>query len=149
MKSAFRVMVTVLALLGCVGMASASSKQDDAKALVKKAVAAIKEKGNDKALAEFNDPAGKFVKGELYIFVFDSKGVTLAHGATAKLVGKNMYPLKDSTGKFFVQDLIKVAQGGGGWSEYKWTNPTSKKIETKMSYVEPSGELTVGCGFYK
>lgn len=149
MKKAFRAMVTALVLLGCVGAASAS-QQDDAKGLVKKAVSLIKEKGNEKAFAEFNNPAGKFVKGELYIFVFDKKGVTLAHGANLKLIGKDMSVLKDSTGRLFVQDILKAgSQQGGGWTEYKWTNPASKKIEAKETYVEPAGDLVVGCGYYK
>lgn len=148
MKSIIRVMVTALTLFGCIGIASAS-QQDEAKALVKKAVALVKAQGNEKAFAEFNNPAGKFVKGELYIFVFDSTGVTLAHGATAKLIGKRMYDLKDSQGTYFVQDIIKAGKKGGGWTEYKMTNPVSKKIETKNTYVEPAGDLAIGCGFYK
>lgn len=148
MKSFFRVMVTMLALLGCIGVASASQK-DEAKGLVKKAVALIKEKGNEKAFAEINNPAGKFVKGELYVFVFDAKGIVLAHGATQKLVGKNMHDLKDSDGRFFVQDILKAGKPGGGWTEYNWSNPATKKIAAKTTYVEPAGDSIVGCGFYK
>jgi signal transduction histidine kinase len=130
-------------------MASAASKQDEAKSLVKKAVAYLKENGNDKAFAEFNNPSGKFTKGELYIFVNNAAGAAVAHGGNQKLIGKNMFNLKDSEGKLFIQEIAKVSKQGGGWTEYKWTNPASKKIETKMTYVEPVGDLAVGCGFYK
>lgn len=149
MKNFVRVMVMMLFLTVFAGVASAAKEQDEAKALVKKAVAFVKEQGSEKALAEFSNPTGKFVKGELYIFAFDSKGVTVAHGATAKLVGKNMINLKDSEGTPFVQNILKVGKQGGGWTEYKWTNPATKKIGTKATYVEPAGELILGCGFYK
>ena len=149
MKRFVCVMVSVMALLGCLTTAFASSKQEEAKGLVKKAVAYLKKNGNEKGFAEFNKNPGPFVKGELYIFAFTPKGETLAHGGNPKLVGKVMYDLKDSDGKYFVQDVLKTAKQGGGWTEYRWTNPTSKKIEPKMSYVEPVGDLTVGCGFYK
>lgn len=149
MKRFVCVMVSVCALLGCLTAAFASNKHDDAKDLVKKAAVFLHKNGNVKGVAEFNKNPGPFVKGELYIFLFDSKGITLAHGGNPKLVGKDMYNLKDSDGKFFVQDVINTAKKGGGWTEYRWTNPTSKKIEPKMSYVEAVGDLTVGCGFYK
>ena len=149
MKRFLCVMVSVMALLGCLTAAFASQKQDEAKGLVKKAAAFLKKNGNEKSFAEFNKNPGQFVKGELYIFVLDSKGDTVAHGGNLKLVGKNMHDLKDSDGKYFIQDSIKTAKQGGGWIEYKWTNPASKKIEQKMSYLEGVGDLTVGCGFYK
>ena len=149
MKRFFGVMVSVAALLGCLTAASASQKQDEAKGLVKKAVAFVKKNGNEKGLAEFNKNPGQFAKGELYIFAFDAKGDTVAHGGNPKLIGKNMLGLKDSEGKFFVQEILKTAKQGGGWTEYKWTNPASKKIELKVTYVEAVGDYTLGCGFYK
>jgi cytochrome c len=150
MKRFMQMVITMTVLLVFVGSVLASSKQDDAKALVKKAVASIKENGNDKAFAEISNPTGKFVKGELYIFVLDPKAVMVAHGANQKLIGKNLYDMKDADGNYLTRDHINVAKKGGGWSaEYKWTNPVSKKIETKIAYVEPAGDLAVGCGFYK
>jgi len=143
-------MLAVMAVLGCLtAAATAASKHDEAKGLVKKAVAFLKKNGNEKGFTEFNNGAGQFTKGELYIFVIDPKGATLAHGGNQKLIGKNMFELKDSDGKHFIQDIIKAGKEGGGWTEYKWTNPTSKKIEPKLTYVEPVGDLAVACGFYK
>ena len=150
MKRFLQVMVAVVALVGCLGSAFAADKKEEAKALVKKAVAAIKQNGHEAAFAEISNPTGKFVKGELYIFVLDPKGVMLAHGGNAKLVGKTVLEMKDSEGTFLTKDHIAVAKKGGGWSkEYKWTNPTTRKIETKIAYLEPAGDLAVGCGFYK
>jgi signal transduction histidine kinase len=149
MKSFLQVMVAVMVMAVCIGSVFAGSKQDESMALVKKAVAYIKENGKEKAFAEFSNPTGKFVKGELYIFVYDSKGTNLAHGGNQKLIGKNLIDLSDSAGTFFVKDFIKVAKNGGGWTEYKWTNPVSKNIELKRSYIMPVADFVVGCGYYK
>ena len=150
MKRITQVMAMIMVLVGCIGAASAADKKGEAKALVKKAVAFMKQNGNEKALAAFNNPKGQFVKGELYIFVLDSKAVMLANGGNQKLVGKNLHDLKDAAGSYISRDQVAIAHKGGGWApEYKWSNPVSKKIETKIAYIEPAGDLAVGCGFYK
>lgn len=149
MKKFVSLMVVGMVMLWALGVACAGDK-DDAKALVKKAAAFLKENGKEKAFAEISNPHGKFVKGELYVFVFDPKGVMLAHGANAKLIGKNLYDLKDPDGVYFTRDILAVAKKGGGWTpKYKFTNPATKKIANKVTYGEPVGELTVACGVYE
>ncbi len=141
-----------LALAG-IGAAWAADKgtQEEAVAMVKKAVALIKAKGRDAALAEFNNPKGAFVDRDLYIFVLDKDGVTLANGVNQRLVGKNVMQLKDADGKFFIQSFLELGDSKGkGWApEYKWSNTTTQQMETKQSYVEKVDNLCVGCGVYK
>jgi methyl-accepting chemotaxis protein len=60
-------------------------------------------------MAEFNNPSGKFINKDLYIFVVDFNGITLANGGNAKLAGKNMSGLQDANGKFFIKDMIQLA----------------------------------------
>jgi len=133
-----------------VHYAGAAGTADEAKALVDKAVEYFKANGKDKAIAAFNDPKGEFVKGDLYIFLFDADCNTLAHGANPKLVGKNIGEMKDADGKLFMKEMAALAQKGGGWLDYKWTNPETKKVQDKSSYVMPlEGGLFVGCGIYK
>ena len=130
--------------------AALAAPKDDAMDLVSKAVAHVKEVGKDKALASFNDPKGPYVKGDLYVFAYTLQGVILAHPMNAKLIGKDMTNVKDSDGKFFTKDFIATVNGPGkGWVDYNWTNPTSKKIEAKSSYVAKAGDIFVGCGIYK
>jgi len=138
-------------LFFALGLSSAlAAPKDDAVALVTKAVALVKEAGKDKALASFNDPKGPFVKGDLYVFAYTLQGVILAHPMNAKLIGKDMTEVKDSDGKLFTKDFIATVNGPGkGWVDYNWTNPTSKKIEAKSSYVAKAGDIFVGCGIYK
>lgn len=146
--------ILVLALMsfvmfGFVGFAAASAK-DDAVALVKAAVADVKEHGKEKALANIQDPKGKFVKGELYVFAYDMKGTIIAHPTNPKLVGKDMTEVKDADGKYFTKEFLATANGPGkGWVDYRWTNPVSKKIEPKSTYLEKVGDIFVGCGIYK
>jgi signal transduction histidine kinase len=117
--------------------------------MVKKAVASVQANGKDKALAQFNDPKGEFVKGEFYIFALDMNGVTVANGGNQKLVGKNLSEMKDADGKFFQKEFLRVGSAGGGWVDYKWTNPETTKIGDKSAYVEKAGDIVLGCGFYK
>ena len=122
----------------------------EAKKLVEKAVAFVKANGEEKALKEFNNPKGEFVKGDLYIFVFDPKGLLLANPNLPKLVGTNVYNSPDSKGKLHRKEMVDLANSkGSGWVEYYQLNPTTKKDEAKISYVQKEGNLILGCGAYK
>ena len=122
----------------------------EAEALVKKAISQIKADGKDKAFAEINNPKGKYVDRDLYIFVYDLKGVCVAHGFNQKMIGKDLSGMKDKDGKSYVQERIEIAKTKGkGWQDYKFTDPVSKKIEQKSAYIERVDELIVGCGVYK
>ncbi len=82
--------------------------------------------------------------------VMDLKGNMMAHGATKQLIGKNLYDLKDTEGKFMVREFIRIANTkGSGWVDYKWTNPVSKRVEQKSSFVQKHETFVLVCGFYK
>lgn len=150
MKKVIMAVILVMVTLGvCGGALAADSNKDSAKALVKKAVKFYKANGKEKALAEFSNPKGQFVKGDLYLTVWDFNGTQIAHGTNPKLIGKNLLELKDSNGKEFVKEFMAVGKNGSGWVEYTWTNPASKKIESKLTYLETVGDIIIGSGFYK
>ena len=121
---------------------------EEAKALVEQAVDFYKANGKEKALAEFNKPQGKFVKDDLYIFAFDPKGVTIAHGGDPKLVGRNLTDLKDVDGKYFAREFIKIGPEGG-WVDYKWMNYVTKKVDSKTAYVKRIDDVIIGSGAYR
>lgn len=122
----------------------------EAVALVKKAVAYVNEKGQADALREFSNPKGRFVHKDLYILVVDMNGKCLAHGVTSSLIGKNFMSLKDPTGVQFIKKMVDIAKAkGSGRVDYKWTNPASRKLENKSTYVERVENLVIGCGYYK
>jgi len=128
-----------------------AATQEEAKALAGKAMAYWKANGKDKAIAEFNNPTGSFVKGDLYVVVQSFEGVVLANGGNTKLVGQNHLEMKDPSGKLFVKDMIEVAKAGSGWVTYQWVNPVTKKIGTKKAWIQRvEGEnLYINCGFFE
>ncbi len=122
--------------LTCVAFAQERGTAKEAMAVVDKAIAYYKANGKAKAFAEFNNKKGQFLKKDLYIFIIDWTGTILAHGANEKLINQPTVDLKDSDGKSFMREMVKTAQTKGtGWVDYKWTNPVTKKIEQKSSYV--------------
>ena len=70
--------VAIACLAGSTLALAAPVTKDDAVAMVKKAVAAIKADGPEKAYAEISAPGGKFVDGGTYVVVQAFEGVTLA-----------------------------------------------------------------------
>lgn len=136
--------------IGTKSFAGEFGTKEEAEALVKKAISMIKAEGKDKAFAEINNPKGKFVDRDLYIFVYDMNGKCVAHGFNPKMIGKDLMEMKDADGRYFVKERIEIAKTKGkGWQDYKFTNPLSKKIEMKTAYIEKVDDLIVGCGVYK
>jgi len=121
---------------------------EEAKALVGEAIAYYRANGREKALAEFSKPQGNFVKGDLYIFVFDPEGAIIGHGGDPKLVGRDFTGVQDPDGKYFAREFIKVGPEGG-WVDYKWMNYTSNKVEAKTAYLKRIDDVIIGCGAYK
>ncbi len=145
------MVVALMVMAGMVLVAQAAT-EGDAKAMVEKAVVFWKANGKDKAIAEFNNPKGQFVKGDLYIHAHDFNGILIANGGNTKIVGMNFLDIKDASGKFFVKEQMEVAKTkGSGWVSYMWTNPATKKVQQKMAWVQRvEGEnVFIGCGFWK
>jgi len=152
MTRVFRLMALVLLALGLQGnvMAAERGTAEQATALVRKAVDYIKTNGRDKAFAEFGNPNGQFKDRDLYIMVYDMKGMNLAHGTNAKLIGKDLIQLRDANGTFIIKEFVETAKSkGSGWINYQWPNPVTAAVESKSTYVEKYEDLIVGCGIYK
>jgi cytochrome c len=138
------------AMMGSATAAEFGTK-DEAIAMVKHAQEQFKKDGpeltfksvSDKSVQEYHDR-------DLYPFIYDLKGICVAHGARPALIGKNLIDLKDQDGKYLIREMAKIAEGpGSGWVDYKWPNPITNKIEDKSSYVEKMGNYFVGVGIYK
>jgi cytochrome c len=124
--------------------------KDEAMAMVKKAVAAIKAEGPQKAYAEIDVKGGKFSHLDLYIVVYGLDGKVLAHGANQKLIGRQMIDATDVDGKAFVKERVQLARDKGTfWQDYKFVNPVTKKIAPKQMYCERLNETAVCGGIYK
>jgi signal transduction histidine kinase len=149
MKKFLVSLIVFLFIMSFTGQLYAAGTTDEAKAMVGKAAAFMKANGKEKSFKEFSEGT-QFKKDDLYVFVIDMKGITLAHGGNPKLVGKDMSGLKDADGKLFIKDMIDGATAkGSGWSDYKWTNPVTKKIDPKSTYFQKVDDVILGCGVYK
>jgi signal transduction histidine kinase len=136
------------------GLACADTKATaaEATAMVKKGVTAIKAGGkdHDKLYTEITTKDAKWADRDLYLVVYGMDGSVKAHGANAKLVGNNLMDMLDIDGKPYIKERIDLAKSKGSfWQDYKFTNPTSKKIEPKSMYCEKVEELVACAGIYK
>jgi signal transduction histidine kinase len=146
--------VLALAIGLAPGLACADTKATaaEATAMVKKGVAAIKAGGkdHDKLYSEITAKDAKWADRDLYLVVYSMDGTVKAHGANAKLVGNNLMDMLDIDGKPYIKERIELAKSKGTfWQDYKFTNPTSKKIEPKSMYCEKVEELVACAGIYK
>jgi signal transduction histidine kinase len=161
MKKTIAGFIVMVFLLAGFQAATAAGKADvktqtaptksEVVAFVKSAVLYAKKNGKDKALKEFMDKKGQFIKGELYIYAYDFKGTVISHGGQPDLAGKNLIGMKDRNGVMVIQELIKLATKGSGWLEYSWPNPVhNNAVETKLGYVEKVDDTWwLGSGMYE
>ncbi|MEX8517423.1 MAG: cache domain-containing protein [Leptothrix sp. (in: b-proteobacteria)] len=143
---------TLVGAMPLSGLAKdANANREEAQAMVKKGVAFIKAHGIDKGYAEISNKQGQFVDRDLYLVVYGLDGKCLAHGANERQVGRDLLDLKDIDGKAFVKERIDLARAkpAGFWQDYKFTNPTTKKIEPKRMYCEKLNETAVCGGIYQ
>jgi hypothetical protein len=130
-----------------------SGTADEAKAMLLKAVAAVKA-DRDVALAMFNKGEGGFRDRDLYPFcnrLSDGKGVA---GPVAAPAGTDGRTLKDSTGKAFGLELYAAMQKPEGQitevGPYMFPKPgTTAPAVPKVSFVTKVGDLGCGVGYYK
>jgi len=118
-------LAATLVFAGAAAAADGAGK-DDAVAMVKKAVAFIKEQGPDKAYPEFTGKDAKFIDRDLYVVVYQLDG------------------------KLYVKERVELAaKQPSFWQDYKFVNPVSKKVEPKQMYCEKLDNTAVCAGIYK
>lgn len=140
------------AFMLCLCHAPVSAQLADkaaAQAMVAKGIAAIQADGW-KALVAMTAPRKTFVDRDLYLAVYDMTGKCMAHGQNPKQVAKNLLSVKDPEGKQFVRERVTLAQTQASfWQEYKFTNPVTKAVQSKLAYCERVNDLIVCGGIYK
>ena len=126
---------------------------DEAKAMLMKAVAALKA-DKQKTLDLINEgEGGGFLDRDLYVFcanASDGKTVALGNSNARQLVGVDTRTLKDVNGKPFGQELYDGYQKPEGQSSYMFVRPGPDKTPVpKVSFVTRVGDLGCGVGYYK
>jgi cytochrome c len=122
---------------------------EEAKALAERAATHFKEVGPEKAIADFNDANGGYVDRELFVVVYDPDHRIVGSYGVPVLRGKDATTLKDVEGREFGKDIIAIAkEKGTGWAEYRMTNPLTKKIALKKSWVIAIGDYVLFVGAF-
>lgn len=145
------VVLAALVAAGSAWSAEGAANAKEAEAMVKKGVAFIKANGKDKGYAAINDKANaQFHDRDLYLAVHQLDGKAVAHGTNEKMVGKMVIDLKDTDGKEYIKERVEWAKTKGSfWTDYKFLNPVSKKVEPKTAYCERLDDTVVCGGIYK
>jgi len=124
--------------------------------LVREAAKLIEQKG-ESCFSEFKKKGGKWLHGDTYVFVIDTKGFVFVNPSRPELEGKEQISLKDLMGKPFIRSFINETTGypfkNEGWTHYVWYKPGEEMAMWKTSYVKlvkaPSGkDFIVGSGLY-
>jgi hypothetical protein len=155
----FRTLTIAAALAAVLAFSPTAFAQqtgtaDEAKAMLMKAVAAVKA-DKAKALDMFNKGEGGFLDRDLYVFcanVSDGKLVALGNPNAKQNLGVDTRTLKDSTGKAFGVEQYAAAQKPEGEITevtYMFPSPTSKTPVQKDSFSTKVGDLLCGVGYYK
>ena len=103
----------------------------------------------DQFLRTLTDPSQPWHDRDMYVFALDRSGTYLAFGGNQAKVGTRVQDIPGIAGDQLVADIVMQAERAPGWVEYDITNPSTGKVQTKMSYVCLVRDLYVGCGVYK
>ncbi|MDP3825485.1 MAG: cache domain-containing protein, partial [Polaromonas sp.] len=122
---------------------------EEAVALVARAVAHRQRTSRDAFLRDLTLPARGFHDRDMYVFALDSQGTYLAFGGNPSKIGTRVQDIPGIDGGQLLQSIIDQASHEPGWVEYGITNPTTGKVQAKMSFVQQVDDVFVGCGVYK
>ena len=144
--------VTAAALLGLVlsatvARANGSAEATRARAMLDRAVAAVKT-DERAALESFTKGTNGFAEGDLYPFCARARsGWVVAHPSR---LGENLANVSDVNGKLFGREILNRAEDGKVKEiHYMWPRPGHKKPERKDTYFTKVGHLVCGVGYYQ
>jgi signal transduction histidine kinase len=151
----FMIAAAAALTLSAAAFAEQGGTAEEAKALLDKAVAAVKA-DKTKALETFNKGKGGFLDRDLYVFCAEAKGgkiVANGNPNAKKLLGTDLRKLKDSNGKPYGEEIFRAGQKPEGQmteiSGYLFPKPSDPKPAPKNSFVTKVGDLFCGVGYYK
>jgi hypothetical protein len=127
--------------------------RDDARAMLDKAVAAVRA-DKAKAIEMFNKGDGGFLDRDIYPFCINlSDAKQLATQIKATL-GADVRTFKDATGRDFGRELFDTMAKAkeGEVIEFSFTFPRPGSGPTpvqKVAFVEKAGDIYCGVGYYK
>jgi methyl-accepting chemotaxis protein len=149
----------LLGLIGLCGLAVDSTYQqllaariDKLRANTEQVVSIAVRLSRAEAVRQFHDIVApiRFDGTTGYYFVYAADGTDIVTGPTPQVEGTNRFTLQDSTGKYWVQEALRVAAAGGGTLRYYYPKPGTTTPAPKLSYVAPipGWDMLVGNGVY-
>jgi hypothetical protein len=123
---------------------------EEAFALVARAVAYRRQCGSRESYLRDLTLADKgFFDRDMYIFALDRHGQYLSFGGNPAKVGTRVQDIVGIDGAGLMNAILSQADHEPGWVSYDITNPSSGRVQTKISFVQQLDDLIVGCGVYK
>lgn len=122
---------------------------EEAMALVRRAAEHRHRTSKSNFLRDITDAAKGFHDRDMYVFALDAKGAYIAFGGNPTKVGTRVQDIAGIDGPGLLQSIIHQATLEPGWVEYDISNPTTGRVQAKMSFVMHIGDLYIGCGVYK
>ena len=141
------VYIALMVLAAVPTQAAQYGTAEEAKAMLDKAVAAVKA-DKAKALDMFNKGEGGFKDRDLYVFCANAaNGIITAHPThkgeqLADIKGKKGFPLGQEMMKKATEEKVSEVT-------YWWPRPGSDKPLEKTSFYTKVGDQICGVGYYK
>jgi signal transduction histidine kinase len=126
------------------------ANREELKTFVEEAYSHALVTNKDKALEDFMDLSGTWVRGDVYIFAQDFNGTSLCLPYMPEEVGTNRLNIQNDQGVYINRDMRAIALNGSGFYEYRWRNPISNQSEPKVSFVTRVDDTWwLGSGIYE
>jgi cytochrome c len=117
-----------------------SSKQETMTLLAKSAVSYLEANTLEVAFAQFVDPKSRFIRGDLFVSVFDLAGNCYAYGSDVEKIWDTLLTVKDDEGKPYVKMLIDASQAGPANITYRMHK---RPVIAHVERVEKEGTVFV------
>ena len=127
----------------------ARKTSQDAKSLTIQAARYLEENGMEAAERAFL-AEGRFRFGDIYACVVDTEGRWVIYPPKPENKGQSILGFVDPDGVRIGERILAAGRLGEGWTEYKWNNPLTGRIQDKLTYVKavPDTNLFVYVGIY-
>ncbi|MFT7324512.1 MAG: methyl-accepting chemotaxis protein [Rhodoferax sp.] len=123
---------------------------EEAMAMVDRAMVYRSQAGSrENFLRDLTQPENAFFERDMYIFALDRNGTYLAFGGNRSKVGTRVQDIAGIDGAGLLDAILTQAAQEPGWVEYDILNPSTGRIQTKMSFVQQVDDVYIGCGIYK
>lgn len=123
------------------------SKPETMTLLVKSALGYVQNHSMDEFLQRMVNRSDEFVRGDLFMYVFDLDGFCYGWGDSYKLIWQNLINWKDDNGKPFVKMMIEASSQG---PEHLVLNLNKCPRVNYFEQIEKDGKkYLIGSGFYK